>query len=196
MYDSKASDAVSWYTPRLARSLDLIELADLLTDAAIIDVGGGACTLPGDLLDLGYRDITVLDLSASALQAARTQLKARQNAVKWLVGDVTSVALPTAAYDLWHDRAVFHFLTDDADQRAYIAQVQKALRPGGHIIVATFGPDGPQKCSGLPVQQYDEPGLLRRFGDVFERVRCATDSHTTPWGSAQEFVYCLCRRRS
>ena len=194
VYDTKASDAVSWYAPQLARSLELIDRAGLGSDAGIIDVGGGASTLPTDLLDAGYSDITVLDISASALQTARAQLGERHDTMHWLVGDVTTVELPQGAYDLWHDRAVFHFLTDERQQRAYIAQVEKALRPGGHIIVATFGPNGPDKCSGLPVQRYDERAMLRRFGDVFERVHCLTESHATPWGSAQEFVYCLCRR--
>lgn len=194
VYDSKSSDAVSWYAPHLERSLALIEEAGLGPDARIIDVGGGASTLPGDLLDLGYANVSVLDISASALEVAKTQLGDRAAAVDWRVGDVTMVELPEAGFDLWHDRAVFHFLTTDAQRTAYIGQVRRALAPNGRIIVATFGLDGPEKCSGLPVARYDDEGLKAEFGASFERLHCVTESHETPWGSAQEFVYCLCKR--
>lgn len=194
VYETKGPDAVSWYAPHLERSLELIELAGLPASAAIIDVGGGASTLPEDLLDRGFGDITVLDISAKALEAARARLGERAGRVTWAVGDVTRVELPAARYDLWHDRAVFHFLTDAADRRAYVRQVLRALKPGGRIIVATFGPRGPEKCSGLDVVRYDDRSLLRQLGPSFERVRCVEDRHVTPWGTEQEFVYCLGRR--
>lgn len=195
VYQTKPSDAVSWYAPHLARSLELIDEAGLAPTAALIDVGGGASTLPADLLDKGFSNITVVDISSAAVAAARVQLGERADAVKWIVGDVTRVALPESAFDLWHDRAVFHFLTDEADRQAYLGQVLRSLKPGGRIIVATFGPKGPERCSGLEVIRYDDEALLRQFGSLFQRLHCIEDRHTTPWGSEQEFVYCLCRRR-
>ncbi len=195
VYDTKSVDAVSWYAPHLARSLELIAEAALPLDAHLIDVGGGASTLPTDLLDLGYHHMTVLDISASALDKARALAGDRSLSIRWVVGDITTVDLPEAAYDLWHDRAVFHFLTDPSDRAAYLRQVQRALKPGGRIIVATFGPDGPEKCSGLPVMIYDDVGLQAQFGADFERLHCVEERHETPWGSEQAFVYCLCRRK-
>ena len=194
VYDAKSTDTVSWYAPHLAQSLALIDGADLPADAAIIDVGGGASSLPVDLQTRGFTDISVLDISAAALAKAKAEMGDRAAGLKWLVGDITEVELPPAAYDLWHDRAVFHFLVDPTDRAAYIAQVQRSLKPGGRIIVATFGADGPEKCSGLPVVRYDDAGLIAQFGAVFERVECLEETHTTPWGSTQAFVYCLCRR--
>jgi SAM-dependent methyltransferase len=195
IYGTKYADAVSWYTPHLTRSLELIAEAALPLDAHIIDVGGGASTLTADLLERGYQNLTVLDLSAAALEKARASIGERSGSVRWVVGDVTTVDLPTATYDLWHDRAVFHFLTDPNDRAAYLRQVHHALKPGGRIIVATFGPDGPEKCSGLPVVRYDDVGLQAQFGSDFERLHCLEERHETPWGSEQAFVYCLCRRR-
>lgn len=194
VYEARDAERVSWYAPHLSRSLELIDEARLGPRAAIIDVGGGASTLPADLLDRGYGDVTVLDIARSALDTARERLGDRADAVSWIVGDVTTVELPARRYDLWHDRAVFHFLTDEADRAAYLAQVSRSLRPGGRIIVATFGPEGPEQCSGLPVVRYDDAGLQRQFGSAFERVRCLEERHETPWGSEQSFVYCLCRR--
>ena len=195
VYGTRPVDAVSWYTPHLTRSLELIAEAALPLDAHIIDVGGGASTLAADLLDLGYTALTVLDLSASALASARASMGERAACVQWTVGDITTAPLPEATYDLWHDRAVFHFLTDPNDRAAYLRQVQHALKPGGRIIVATFGPDGPEKCSGLPVVRYDDVGLQAQFGADFERLHCLEERHETPWGSEQAFVYCLCRRK-
>ncbi len=194
VYEGKDVDAVSWYAPHLGKSLELIAAADLAPDAAIIDVGGGASTLPADLLELGYQDVTVLDIAQAAVDAARAGLGERADDVSWVVGDVTTVDFPAERFDLWHDRAVFHFLTDEADRAAYLRQVSRALKPDGRVIVATFGPGGPEKCSGLPVVRYDDVGLQRQFGAQFERVQCLEESHETPWGSEQAFVYCLCRR--
>jgi SAM-dependent methyltransferase len=195
VYETKAADRVSWYAPHLEQSLALIGQAALPKDAAIIDVGGGASTLPTDLLALGYTNVAVLDIAQAAIDKAKAQLGARSAEIRWLVGDVTTVPLAEGAYDLWHDRAVFHFLTDERDRAAYVRQVERALRPGGRVIVATFGPGGPDACSGLPVVRYDDPGLVAQFGGVFERLHCLEQTHTTPWGSTQSFVYCLCRRR-
>jgi 2-polyprenyl-3-methyl-5-hydroxy-6-metoxy-1,4-benzoquinol methylase len=163
-------------------------------DAAIIDVGGGESTLVDDLLDQGFRDITVLDISATALEVTQRRLGARGASVTWRVGDILELDLPAGVYDIWHDRAVFHFLTGDDQRRRYVAQVLKALKPGGHAIVGTFGPEGPEKCSGLPVSRYAPGELHGAFGAPFELLGSSVERHTTPSGAPQQFVYCYCRR--
>lgn len=193
VYQRKGPDEVSWYRPHLDRSLRIIEQAGISATASILDVGGGASTLVDDLLDRGHRNVTVLDLSASAIALARERLGARAAAVTWLVGDVTEIELPEHRFDFWHDRAVFHFLTEDAARQRYVATVRHALKPNGHIVVATFGPSGPEKCSGLPVVRYSAEGIHEQFGSEFRKVGGETEVHHTPWGSEQEFVYCYCR---
>jgi SAM-dependent methyltransferase len=192
VYSSKSSTSVSWYAPHLAHSTQLIERAAPDRDARIIDVGGGASTLVDDLLDHGYRSLTVLDLSEEALGVAKGRLGARASDVVWLAADATTAELPAAYYDVWHDRAVFHFLTDSSDRRRYVENVMRAVRPGGHVIIATFGLEGPERCSGLEVVRYDAEGLHREFGSPFQKVDSVHERHTTPWGSEQEFVYCYC----
>jgi SAM-dependent methyltransferase len=191
VYARKAPHEVSWYRPRLERSLSFIEGLALPRDAAIIDVGGGAATLVDDLLAGGYTDLTVLDVSAKALEAARGRLGARADDVKWLAADVTEVALEPGAYALWHDRAVFHFLVDDEARRRYVTSCRAAVRPGGYILVATFGPDGPDRCSGLPVRRYDADQLHAAFGAGLRRAGAALETHVTPWGATQQFCYGL-----
>lgn len=193
IYGKKPTDQVSWYAPHLARSLELIHSAKLALDAAIIDVGGGASTLVDDLLDLGYSDVTVLDLSSAAIEAARRRLGARADRVHWLVGDITTIDLQPARYDFWHDRAVFHFLVNEADRRRYVTSVRRALKQDGHIVVATFGPDGPTQCSGLDVRRYDSELLHSEFGDEFRKICSVREKHLTPWGTEQSFLYCYCR---
>lgn len=193
VYQRRAADEVSWYRPHLERSLRFIEGAGLDKSAAILDVGGGNSTLVDDLLDRGYRNVTVLDLSPSAIDQARQRLGARSADVTWLVGDITAMELPEHHYDFWHDRAVFHFLTDEASRQRYVAAVRRALKPNGHVVIATFGPSGPEKCSGLPVVRYSAEGIHDEFGDEFRKVRGEEETHHTPWGAEQEFVYCYCR---
>ena len=193
VYRRKAPEAVSWYRPHLERSLAFIEQAGLDRDAGILDVGDGASTLVDDLLDRGYRDLTVLDISATAIDHAKTRLGARAAAVTWLVGDITRVALPERRFAFWHDRAVFHFLTDLADRRRYVQQVHGAVRVGGYVMVATFAPDGPMKCSGLDVVRYAPEELHAQFGSDFQLLDSAREEHHTPAGTIQPFVYCLCR---
>jgi 2-polyprenyl-3-methyl-5-hydroxy-6-metoxy-1,4-benzoquinol methylase len=193
VYQSKAVDEVSWYRPHLDVSLRLIEEAAPDRRSAIIDVGGGEATLVDDLLAGGYSDVTVLDISRAAIEVAMARLGASAAAVRWITGDITGVELEPARYDLWHDRAVFHFLTRPEDRAAYVRQVARAVRPGGHVIVATFGPEGPEKCSGLDVVRYDSASLHGEFGPKFRLLDSVTELHETPWGAPQQFMYCFCR---
>lgn len=194
VYKTKQSDAVSWFQEHATQSLNIIRSTGESIDANLIDVGGGASTLVDDLLNSGFKNVTVLDLSASALSVARDRLGAAARSVTWIAGDIRSVVLPEQKYDVWHDRAVFHFLTDPVDRTAYIQQVMKSVRPGGHVIVATFAPDGPEQCSGLPVVRYSPGELHQEFGPRFELVEHMSEEHKTPWGSVQHFVYCHCLR--
>ena len=196
VYRTKAPDAVSWYRPHLDTSLALIERAAPDRGAAVVDVGGGASTLVDDLLARGYRDLSVLDISAAALNVAHERLGEAADKVTWLAGDLLDAPLPRARYDLWHDRAVFHFLTE-AEQRAhYLRQLTHALKPGGHAVLATFGPQGPVKCSGLDTVRYDAEGLVRVLGDGFTLVDSTLEFHATPFGTIQPFLYALFRRTS
>lgn len=192
VYLTKQPDTVSWFQAHATRSLALIRSVGTSLDARLIDVGGGASTLVDDLLHDGFENVSVLDLSASALAHARKRLGAAADRVTWIAGDICTVNLPAQAYDIWHDRAVFHFLTDPADRSAYVQQVMKSVKPGGHVIVATFSPDGPDQCSGLPVARYSPGGLHQAFGAAFELLEHMTEAHQTPWGSVQHFVYCHC----
>ncbi|MCU0810700.1 MAG: class I SAM-dependent methyltransferase [Thiobacillaceae bacterium] len=194
VYRNKATDAVSWFQPHAGSSLRLIRESGAGLDARIIDVGGGASVLVDNLLDTGYRHLTVLDLSESALAEARKRLGARASQVGWRAADITQASLPANAYDVWHDRAVFHFLTDPADRARYVQQVLHAVKPGGHVIVATFGPGGPLQCSGLDVVRYAPDTLHAEFGAPFRLLRHETEVHHTPTGREQEFVYCYCVR--
>jgi len=191
VYRTKRTDAVSWFRPHLDTSLALIRQTGVAASAPILDVGGGASTLVDDLVAAGYTDLTVLDISTAALDAARERLGPRASAITWVAGDATRVDLPRDYFQVWHDRAVFHFLTDPKDRRRYVEQVLHAVSPGGHVIVATFGPDGPERCSGLPTNRYDADALHAQFGPDFELVDRRAEQHRTPGGVHQEFVYCL-----
>jgi SAM-dependent methyltransferase len=193
VYEAKAPDAVSWYTPHLRTSLSYIERTGLPATSHVIDVGGGEATLVDDLLDAGYQRVSVLDLSQKAIEVARARLGARQEDVQWQVADVLAHDFAPKSVDIWHDRAVFHFLTSEADRARYVQQVMCALRPGGFAIVGTFGLNGPTQCSGLPVARYDAGGLHGEFGARFHLMDATEDLHTTPWGTPQQFVYCFCR---
>ena len=191
VYGQKAPDQVSWYRPSLDRSLQLIDRLTLPREAPIIDVGAGASTLIDDLLERGYTDLTALDVSAKALEAARFRLGEHRGGVRWIVGDVAAAALAPGAYALWHDRAMFHFFVDDAVRARYVNACRAAVRPGGHILVATFGPDGPERCSGLPVRRYDVDQLHAALGRDLKKIADAVETHLTPWGAQQAFVYGL-----
>ncbi len=193
IYATKPADGVSWYQPHADQSLALIRGTGTPHSGAIIDVGGGASTLVDDLLANGYTDLTVLDLSAAALETARRRLASRAGLATWLEGDVTAVELPARRYDVWHDRAVFHFLTEEKDRRAYVTAVLRAVKPLGHVIIATFAADGPTHCSGLPVVRYSPDQLHAELGASFTLQHAAREAHHTPFGTVQQFVYCCCR---
>jgi ubiquinone/menaquinone biosynthesis C-methylase UbiE len=192
VYQTKQPDAVSWFQEHATRSLELIRSVGTSSDANIIDVGGGASTLVDDLLGSGFKNVSVLDLSASALEVARQRLGATGDGVTWIAGDICTVSLPDQAYDIWHDRAVFHFLINPVYRAAYVQQVMRSVKPGGHVIVATFAPDGPEQCSGLPVARYAPGELHQEFGPAFELLEHMSEEHKTPWGSVQHFIYCHC----
>src|SRR5574340_193505 len=196
VYSTKATDAVSWFQPRADCSLGLISAAGVGRDASVIDVGGGASTLVDDLLANGFTNVTVLDLSAAALAAARERLGSRASGVRWIEADITSAELPANQFDVWHDRAVFHFLTAPEDRAAYVRAVFRSVKPGGHVIVATFAEDGPAQCSGLPVMRYRADELHAEFGESFSLLDHRKEAHHTPSGTVQQFVYCYCRRVS
>ena len=193
IYGEKAPDAVSWYRPHLETSLVLIERAVSGRSASIIDVGGGESTLVDDLLTRGCQNITVLDISQTAIDANRKRLGEVSERVHWIVADITRAPLEPSAYDVWHDRAVFHFLTATSDRVAYVRQVAHAVKPGGHVIVSTFGPEGPAKCSGLEVVRYDAESLHREFGVHFRLLGSSKELHRTPFGTIQQFIYCCCK---
>lgn len=193
IYTEKAPDAVSWYRPHLEKSLELIEQVAADRSSSVIDVGGGESTLVDDLLTRGFENITVLDISQTAIDASRKRLGEPSERVQWLLGDITKIDLPPSAYDVWHDRAVFHFLTTPGDRVAYVQQVSRAVKPGGHVIVSTFGPEGPTRCSGLEVVRYDADSLHREFGVQFRLLGSSKEFHQTPFGTIQQFLYCYCR---
>ena len=193
IYRNKLPTQVSWYQPHARRSLHLIRRVSPPLDGAIIDVGGGASTLVDDLLDAGYDDLTVLDLSGAALAVARARLGSRANTVRWVEADVLDASLPKTGYSVWHDRAAFHFLTAPGDRARYVAQVRRAVRPGGFVLVATFADDGPTRCSGLEVARYSPEALHAEFGAPFHLMTSEGEEHVTPAGVRQAFIYCLCR---
>jgi len=194
VYRDTAADAVSWFQPVAATSLDLIERLAPGRDAAIVDVGGGTSRLIDGLLETGYRDISVLDVAENALAISRARLGERAEQVNWIVCDVTECQ-PEREYVLWHDRAVFHFLTQAGDRQAYAWVLERALKPGGWCIIATFALDGPDRCSGLPVRRYDERLLMTELGEGFELCDTRRETHLTPGGGTQEFVWFVLRRR-
>jgi 2-polyprenyl-3-methyl-5-hydroxy-6-metoxy-1,4-benzoquinol methylase len=195
IYGTKAPTQVSWYQEHARFSLQYIRNTGIRKTDAIIDVGGGASTLVDDLVADGYQHISILDVSAAAMQLARQRLGRHAAQVNWIEADITQADLPEQAYDLWHDRAVFHFLTQAMDRQRYIDTVRHTVRVGGHIIMATFAPEGPERCSGLDVVRYSPESLHREFGGDFEVVDSMHETHQTPFGTEQEFIYCYCRLR-
>ncbi|MDK2778670.1 MAG: class I SAM-dependent methyltransferase [Pseudomonadota bacterium] len=193
VYENRSWDSVSWFQEHSERSLNLIRRYAPGPDAHIMDIGGGASTLVDDLLLSGYRHLSVLDISAAALRVAQQRLQDRAARVNWLAQDITRFHPPRHSIDIWHDRAVFHFLNDAADRHAYVRTVLNAVKPGGHVIMSTFATDGPEKCSGLSVCRYDAGSLHQEFGTPFRLLGHEHETHLTPNGSPQHFLYCYCR---
>jgi len=188
VYLAKDPGEVSWYQRRPDTSLALIAASGVSKDAGVIDVGGGASVLVDCLLDDGYTHLAVLDVSGAALNHSRTRLGARAGTVEWFEADVTSFE-PPHRFGLWHDRAVFHFLTAADDRRGYLATLHRTLQPGGTVVISTFALDGPAKCSGLDVVRYDEQAMLAELGTEFQLQEVRRETHVTPWHSEQRFIY-------
>ncbi len=193
VYQTKAPDAVSWFAPHLETSLKLIEKAIPDKESTIIDVGGGEATLVDDLLARGYQNISVLDISQTAIDVAKNRIGEAEKYIQWYCADITSAKLPESYFDVWHDRAVFHFLTEETQRMRYVEQVMRSVKHGGSVIISTFGPEGPEKCSGLDVVRYDSENLHGQFGKTFKLINSTTELHQTPMGTTQQFLYCFCR---
>jgi SAM-dependent methyltransferase len=197
VYTTKGENEVSWFQQSPSPSLELIAQTGAVNHSAIIDIGGGASRLVDHLVEQGFEDVTVLDLSGAALAAAKTRLEshlgARAERVSWIVADAT-IWEPAKSYDVWHDRAAFHFLTGASDRAAYVARLGRCLKIGGHAIIATFALDGPEKCSGLPVARYDSASLGQTLGTMFKLVHTQRHEHATPWDSRQIFQFSVFRR--
>jgi 2-polyprenyl-3-methyl-5-hydroxy-6-metoxy-1,4-benzoquinol methylase len=195
IYQTKAPTQVSWYQSHPRLSLQFIKRTQVDHAAQIIDVGGGASTLVDALIANDFEHLSVLDISATALQVAQQRLGEYAAHITWLEADITQARLPHHFYDVWHDRAVFHFLTRPQDRQSYIESVQHSVKPGGHVIVATFASDGPTSCSGLNIVQYSPEGLHAEFGADFQLADSTRETHETPFGTEQRFIFCYCRKR-
>lgn len=192
IYSTKKLEEVSWYEPTPATSLEFIRLFNLPLDAKIIDVGGGDSLFVDNLLEKGYTDVSVLDISEAALERAKVRLGEKASSVKWIVADAANFT-PTEQYDFWHDRAAFHFLTDEADVRKYINTIVRHIKPNGVFVIGTFSEQGPKKCSGIEIKQYSEASLLVLLGEYFQKVECKEIEHTTPFQTTQKFIFCSFR---
>lgn len=195
VYRDKGEKEVSWFQENPTSSLELIAEAGATPASAIVDIGGGASRLVDALVEQDFRHILVVDIAESALAAAKARLGERGRSVRWMVADVTKWRPEAAAFDVWHDRATFHFLTDADDRTAYVARMKRAIKPRGHAIIATFALDGPERCSGLPVARYDGPSLGDAIGNDFKLIRTRPEAHTTPSGAKQDFQFSLFRFR-
>ncbi len=193
IYQNKGADEVSWFQPVPTTSLNFVEQFDLPLSAKIIDIGGGDSSFVDCLLECGYMDISVLDISEKAIEKAKKRLGAKARAVKWIVADAADF-YPTEKYDFWHDRAAFHFLTDEKEIKNYLKTVKEHIRPLGYLVIGTFSMQGPEKCSGIEVKRYSEQSMTDRLKDFFEKIRCITVDHKTPFNTIQNFIFCSFRR--
>ena len=194
VYLEKEADAVSWYREHLEVSLDMLRGLRLPAESRILDAGAGASTFVDDVLELGFSQITAVDISAAALDKSRNRLLGRTEEVTWVAADITSVKLPAQQIDFWHDRAVFHFLTEHVERRAYVNQLQRCIAPKGYVLLATFHLDGPAKCSGLNVRRYNADMMSAELGNDFRLLQTRHETHVTPWKSEQQFIYALFQR--
>ena len=193
IYQTKKPDQVSWYQPTPVTSLSFFEQYNVPKEAKIIDIGGGDSFLVDHLLNRGYKDITVLDISESSLERAKSRLGDRSGLVKWIVEDAATFE-PTERYDFWHDRAAFHFLTKEDEIQNYINTVQQSINPSGILVLGTFSVQGPKKCSGIEIKQYSETSMTDRLKGTFEKIKCITVEHKTPFDTIQQFIFCSFRK--
>lgn len=193
IYQTKELKDVSWFQPTPETSLDFFKQFKVPTTAKIIDIGGGDSFLVDHLLDLGYQDISVLDISAAAIDRAKQRLGDKANNVKWIVADAATFK-PTEKYDFWHDRAAFHFLTDEHEISNYLETAQQSINPTGVMVIGTFSEQGPKKCSGIEIKQYSETTMTDRLKTFFEKIKCITVDHKTPFDTIQNFVFCSFRK--
>ena len=193
VYGQKKPVEVSWYQVEPAVSLGFITLIEIDSVAKIIDVGGGASVFVDKLLNQGFQNLTVLDISSKAIHHAQERLGRRAENVSWIEADVTEFE-SSIQYDFWHDRAVFHFLTDAEDRTKYVQRLKESVKPGGHVVIAAFAIDGPPKCSGLDVERYSPEKMKNELGDSFELVNSVTELHITPWNKQQKFIYCYFKK--
>jgi 2-polyprenyl-3-methyl-5-hydroxy-6-metoxy-1,4-benzoquinol methylase len=194
VFSTKAAKEVSWFQEYPSTSMAFLELFSLRLDANIIDIGGGDSHLVDALLEKGYQNIWVLDISAAALDRAKQRLGEKANLVNWVVKDVTEFK-PTVKFDFWHDRAAFHFLTNEDSVSKYVAIAENSINENGYLVLGTFSENGPEKCSGLDIQQYNEASMSARFEVGFERIKCITENHTTPFNTVQNFLFCSFKKR-
>ncbi len=195
IYQTKLLNEVSWFQPNPVTSLDFIKELDIPASAKIIDIGGGDSFLADYLLKMGYEDISLLDISETAIERAKVRLGERADKVTWITSDITNFK-PTEQYDCWHDRAAFHFLTTEKDIAKYIEIVQQSITPDGKVIIGTFSESGPKKCSGIEIQQYSEESLTHRMEKYFEKIKCIYVDHKTPFDTLQNFIFCSFKRKS
>lgn len=193
IYQTKQLNEVSWYQPTPETSLDFIQQFNVPTTAKIIDIGGGDSFLVDHLLHKGYEDVTVLDISEAAIERAKQRLGDSAEKVKWIVADAAKFQ-PTEQYDFWHDRAAFHFLTDEQEISNYLEAAQKSIKPTGVMVIGTFSEQGPKKCSGIDIKQYSEDSMTERLKSFFEKIKCITIDHKTPFDTIQNFVFCSFRK--
>jgi len=193
IYITKNPNEVSWYQKTPETSLVFLKSFNLPKSAKIIDIGGGDSFFVDNLIELGYQDITVLDISGKALERAKTRIGEKAEKIKWIVSDVTDFE-PDTKYDFWHDRATFHFLTDEEDIEKYIEIIKNSINIDGYLVIGTFSEDGPKKCSGLEIKQYSEMSMSVRFRNYFQKLKCITVDHRTPFGTIQNFLFCSFKR--
>lgn len=195
IYQTKELKEVSWYQPTPKTSLDFIKELNVPTTARIIDIGGGDSFLVDYLLELGYQDVSVLDISETAIEKAKQRLGRKAKNVKWIVTDITTFK-PTEKYDLWHDRAAFHFLTSEQDISIYLNTAQQSIKPNGFLIVGAFSEEGPKKCSGIDVRQYSETSMTQCFENLFTKIKCNVVDHKTPFDTTQNFIFCSFKKET
>jgi ubiquinone/menaquinone biosynthesis C-methylase UbiE len=189
IYRTRELNEVSWYQPKPETSLEFLKEFNIPTTAKVIDIGGGDSFLVDHLLDLGYEDVSVLDISETAIERAKKRLGDRAKKVKWIVSDAAAFT-PIEKYDFWHDRATFHFLTDEEDITSYLETAQRYINPTGVLVIGTFSEQGPKKCSGIEIRQYSEVSMANRLKNFFEKIRCISIDHKTPFDTIQNFVFC------